>query len=208
MRAWVAVFLLGIPITGYSLDATTFFKALKTQDIECVLNTIEINSSTTPQQVLHFLESIKEICEVNYNISISLFQLEQDILDICKNTISDLDCLYQVEIFLNELVYPDTINIFSQFILLICDTGQGNIFQNKDIPIGVILGCVEIGCGALLWATPFRTIGNILIGDGYRRMLNEVEVRAKIQNSTYRADYESAITYHSESKRIYQNTVL
>lgn len=186
MKVWViTLFFLAIPISGYSLDASLFFDALETQDIESVLNTLEISSNTTPQEVLHFLEKIKEICEDNYNVSISLSQLQQDILDICKNTISDLNCLYQVEIFLNELFYPDTINIFSQFILLISDKNHEGIFQNRDIPIGVVLGCIEIGCGALLWVTPFRAIGNILIGDGCRRMLNEVETIEKVRNSDW-----------------------
>lgn len=181
----VLLFFLVIPISGYSLDASMFFNALESHDIECVLKALEINSSTTPKQVLHFLETIKETCEDNYNVSISLFQLQQDILDICKNTILDLDYLYQVEIFLNELFYPDTINIFSQFILLISDKNQPSVFQDKNIPIGVILGCIEIGCGAVLWVTPFRAIGNILIGDGCRRMLNEVETIEKVRNSNH-----------------------
>lgn len=186
MRAWsVLLFFLVIPISAYSLDASMFFTGLETHDIECVLNALEINSSTTPKQVLHFLETIKETCEDNYNVSISLFQLQQDILDICKNTILDLDYLYQVERFINELFYPDTINIFSQFILLISDKTQQSAFQDKDIPIGVIVGCIEIGCGALLWVTPFRAIGNILIGDGCRRMLNEVETIEKVRNSSH-----------------------
>lgn len=129
MKAWsVLLFFLVISNFGYSLDASMFFNALETHDIECVLNALQINSSTTPKQVLRFLETIKERCEYNYNVSISLFQLQQDILDICKNTISDLDYLYQVEIFLNELFYPDTINIFSQFILLISDKSQRSAF--------------------------------------------------------------------------------
>lgn len=84
--------------------------------------------------------------------------------------------------FLTELFNPKNSNPYPQYIFLTSHKKEKNVFEDKDIPVNLLLGCVEIGCGALLWVTPFRVIGNSLIGDGCRRMLNEVEIVEKARN--------------------------
>lgn len=44
-----------------------------------------------------------------------------------------------------------------------------------EITNGLIIGAVETLAGALLWLTPFRSVGTGMMVDGVRRMLNAVE---------------------------------
>lgn len=171
-----------VPISIYSLNASKFFNALETNNIEHVLSKIDVNSDISPKEISDFFQDIKKICEIRYGVSISLLQVQQDILELCKQNISNAEDLFKIELFLAELFDPENINSYPQYIFLTSHKKQKNVFEDKEIPVNVILGCVEIGCGALLWVTPFRIIGNILIGDGCRRMFNEVETVEKARN--------------------------
>lgn len=44
-----------------------------------------------------------------------------------------------------------------------------------EVPSDVIIGAVETLAGALLWVTPFRSIGTGMMVDGVRRMLNGIQ---------------------------------
>lgn len=44
-----------------------------------------------------------------------------------------------------------------------------------EISNGIVIGAVETLAGALLWLTPFRTVGTGMMVDGVRRMLNAVQ---------------------------------
>lgn len=176
-----SLFLL-IPILLYSLDASTFFDTLETNNIECILNEIDLNSNTSPKEILEFFQEIQEICEMRYNTSISLAQLKQNIFYICKKNILNLEYLSSIETFFNEVFSSKEETLYAYCI---SNKRQGKIFENKDIAVSVLIGCVEIGCGSLLWITPFRTIGSFLICDGCRRMFNEVESVEKARNSNH-----------------------
>lgn len=176
------IIFLVVPNLSYSLNASKFFNALETNNIEHILSKIDVNSNISPKEISAFFQDIKEICEIRYGISIPLLQIQQDILEVCKQNISNSEDLFKIEMFLTELFDPENINSQPQHIFFTSHKNQKNVFEDKDIPVNVILGCVEIGCGALLWVTPFRIIGNILIGDGCRRMLNEVETVEKARN--------------------------
>lgn len=182
MKIYIILFslFLLIPILSYSLDASKFFDTLETNNIECILNEIDLNSSTSPKEILEFFQEIQEICEMRYNTSISLSQLKQNIFYICKKNILNLEYLSSIETFFNEVFSSKEETLYAHRI-----SKQGNIFENKDIPVSVLIGCVEIGCGSLLWITPFRTIGSFLICDGCCRMFNEVESVEKAGNSNH-----------------------
>lgn len=184
MKLWVILLsiFLSIPELSYSLNASKFLDALETNNIEHILSKLDVNSNTSSKEILDFFHAIKEICEKRYDISISLFQIQQDILDVCRENISNIDYLFKVEIFLNELFNTENINLHSQSIFLM---SEKNYFEGKDIPVSILLGCVEIGCGALLWITPFRPIGTFLVCDGCRRMFNEVESIEKARNPNH-----------------------
>lgn len=185
MKLWVILLtiFLSIPELSYSLNAPKFLDALETNNIEHILSKLDVNPDTSSKEILDFFHTIKEICEKRYDISISLFDIQQDILDVCRENISNTDCLFTIEIFLNELFDPENINLHSQSIFLM---SEKNYFENKNIPVSILLGCVEIGCGALLWITPFRPIGTFLVCDGCRRMFNEVETIEKARNPNHK----------------------
>lgn len=48
-------------------------------------------------------------------------------------------------------------------------------WTKAEVPSGVVIGAVETLAGALLWVTPFRTVGTGMMIDGVRRMLNAVD---------------------------------
>lgn len=181
MKIYIILFLL-IPILAYSLDASKFFDTLETNNIEYILNEIDLSSNTSPKEILEFFQEIQEICEMRYNTSISLSELKQNIFYMCKKNILNLEYLSSIETFFDEVFSSKEETLYAHCI---SNKKQGNIFENKDIPVSVLIGCVEIGCGSLLWITPFRTIGSFLICDGCRRMFNEVESVEKTRNSNY-----------------------
>lgn len=181
----VIIMCLLVPIAGYSLNAFKFFYALETNNLEQVFSNIDVNSALSIKELSEFLQDIKEICEVRYGVSISLVQLQQDILELCKQNIVNSEDFCMIEQFLDELFDPENIRLDPICLFLASSKKQKFFFENRNIPINIILGCIEIGCGILLWITPFRTIGNILIGDGCRRMLNEVEIIDKTRNYSH-----------------------
>lgn len=171
----IIIMCLLMPISGYALNAFKFFYALETNNLEKVFSNIDVNSALSIKELSEFLQDIKEICEVRYGVSISLVQLQQDILELCKENIVNPEEFCKIEQFLDELFNPKNIRLNPICLLLASTKKKKFFFENRNIPMNIILGCIEIGCGILLWITPFRTIANILIGDGCRRMLNEVE---------------------------------
>lgn len=174
-----------VPISGYTLNAFKFFYALETNNLDQVFSNIDVNSALSIKELSEFLQDIKEICEVRYGVSTSLVQLQQDMLEICKQNIVNPEEFSKVEQFLDELFDPENIRLDPICLFLASNKKKKFFFENRNIPINIILGCIEIGCGILLWITPFRTIGNILIGDGCRRMLNEVEIIDKGRNYSH-----------------------
>ena len=119
-----------------------------------------MSSNTSPKEILEFFQEIQEICEMRYNTSISLSELKQNIFYMCKKNILNLEYLSSIETFFDEVFSSKEETLYAHCI---SNKKQGNIFENKDIPVSVLIGCVEIGCGSLLWITPFRTIGSFLI---------------------------------------------
>ncbi len=59
--------------------------------------------------------------------------------------------------------------------------------NNDGCSASLILGLIEIGCGALLWVTPFKQVGSGLMVDGVRRIFNELELLDRA-NSSLRDD--------------------
>ncbi|MGL4348918.1 MAG: hypothetical protein ACRCSV_05665 [Chlamydiales bacterium] len=178
----VVIIYLLIPVSSYSLNASKFFNALETNNIGKILRKIDINSTVSIKEISKFFEDSKEICEVRYGVSISLFQVQQDILEICKQNMSNVEDFFTIERFIAEVFDPKNTHSNSQYISLASARKKKFFFEEKNIPIHIIFGCIEIGCGILLWLTPFKSIGNILISDGCRRMLNEVEIIGKTRN--------------------------
>lgn len=187
MKLWTILLLvfLSIPGLSYSLNASKFLNALETNNVEYILSKLDVNSNTSAKEIRDFFHTIKETCEKRYDISISLSEIQRDILEICRKNISNTDYLLKVEIFLNQVFHSENMNPHSQSIFLMSSKKYKNSFEDKDIPISILLGCVEIGCGALLWITPFRPIGTFLICDGCRRMFNEVEIVDKARNPNH-----------------------
>lgn len=180
----IALYLL-VPIGGYALNAFKFFHALETNNLEQVFKNIQVNSTLSIKEISEFLQDIKEICEVRYGVSISLEQLQQDMFELCKQNIGNAEDFSKIEQFLDELFDPVNIRLHPGCLFLAFTKKQKKIFENNTIPLHIIIGCIEIGCGILLWITPFRTIGNILISDGCRRLLNEVEIIDKARNYSH-----------------------
>lgn len=168
-----------MPISVYSLNASKFFTALESRNMDQVFKNIDVRSVVSIKEISKFFQDMKEICEVRYGVSISLVQLQQDIIEICKQSIVNPVNFDKIECFLEELFSPENINLDSLCLFLASNKKQKSFFEDKNISMNIILGCIEIGCGLLLWITPFRTIGNILLTDGCRRMLNEVEIIRK-----------------------------
>lgn len=181
----VIIMCLLVPISGYSLSAFKFFYALETNNLEQVFSNIDVNSALSIKELSEFLQDIKEICEVRYGASISLAQLHQDILELCKQNVVNAEKFCKIEQFLDKLFAPENIRLDPICLFLRSNKKQKFFFENRNISINIILGCIEIGCGILLWITPFRTIANILISDGCRRMLNEVEIIDKARNYSH-----------------------
>ena len=48
-----------------------------------------------------------------------------------------------------------------------------------ELPGSIIIGIIELGCGALLWLTPFKSVGSGLLVAGARRIFNELEAKDK-----------------------------
>lgn len=178
----VVIIYLLIPVSSYSLNASKFFNALETNNIKQILSNIDVNSTLSIKEISKFFEDSKEICEVRYGISISLFQIQQDILEICKENMSNVQDFFKIERFIAEVFDPKNTHSNSEYIFLASAKKKEIFFEEKIIPLNIIFGCIEIGCGVLLWLTPFKSIGNILIGDGCRRMLNEIEIIGKTRN--------------------------
>lgn len=55
--------------------------------------------------------------------------------------------------------------------------------NNDEVPSGIVIGLVEVGCGVLLLLTPFKKVGSGLIVDGSRRIFNDLESIDKSRHS-------------------------
>lgn len=83
------IICLLVPTLSYSLNASKFFNELESNNIEYVLNKIDGSSNISLKEISKFFQDSKEICEIRYGISISLLQIQQDILEVCKQNISN-----------------------------------------------------------------------------------------------------------------------
>ncbi len=65
------------------------------------------------------------------------------------------------------------------------------INDNEDIPAGLVFGLIEIGCGALLWLTPFKHVGSGLMVDGTRRIFNQLELKDRDNQTVTETSFEA-----------------
>ena len=74
-------------------------------------------------------------------------------------------------------------NYFSHFAANAIPLTEADFSNNDELPTGIILGLIEIGCGALLLLTPFKKIGSGLVVDGSRRIFNDLDAIDKSRHS-------------------------
>lgn len=181
---WLFLFILYtnifFPLSGSStlLDPSEVLYLAKINDYKTLYQSFDNNHNISRQEAQQFLLETFAILQLEYPSDVSIHELKIKIIEMIKIYALDEDLFNKLKPILRctlDTLMPDE-KIFSM-ILIKSPLKQPT--SEVEIPSCLVFGGTEILCGALLWLTPFKRLGLVLITDSCRRIGNVVEEKDK-----------------------------